>query len=288
MEVDGIFFEQTAWPLVHSSMKPNASLSYYGTDTVEDFEKNKHRLPSDWVYQNKPISYKFNKHGLRMNKELDQVDSNYMVAFGCSHTLGVGVAIEDTWPFLMSKKLNIDYINLGVSGSSIKLNAINFFNMLEHSKTLPKLVAFAWPSSIRYTWYSQGQFLFYLPRFSSSKKEFKYITNAYENLLMSDALTTDAIFYRNMVKTTCDKLGISYCETGFDDRCEFVKSLNIQASTPVLSTTNINRIDLDSLNTLFARDIRDKVNDEIFAHIGIDDHQLAVDVLIKQLGKLND
>ena len=288
MAVDGMFFEQNAFPLVHSSMQPNLSTNYYGTDTIEDFEKNKKRMPASWAYHNKNISYKFNSHGLRMDKELTQVDDNYMVAFGCSQTLGVGVAVENTWPYLLSQKLNIDYINLGVSGSSIKLNAINFFNMLEFNKILPKVVAFAWPTSIRYTWYSQGQFLFYLPRFSTDKKEFEYITKAYENLLVTDTLTTDAIFYRNMVKTTCKKLNIQYCETGFDYECDFINTLGIEVSTPILGDINFNKLDLNTLNTLFARDIRDKTKNEVVAHAGIENHQIAVNILNNQLGKLND
>lgn len=260
-----------AWPIVHSSMIPDTVEEFYGTDTREDFLINIKRLPQEWVYHAKQIEYNFNNHGLRMNKELDQVTENYLVAFGCSHSVGVGVALEDTWPYLLAKDLQLDYINSAASGSSIKLNCINFFNMIAKVGVLPKLVAFAWPSSVRHVTYSEGQFLFYLPRFTTDNKKYKYHVQAYEKMLMTDILTYDSIIYRNMVKNTCERLGIQYCEITFDERCEFAKNLNID--TAFLPKT---------FNTM-ARDVRDKSDGSYFAHAGIDTHWLARDLLLKQL-----
>jgi hypothetical protein len=136
---------------------------------------------------------------------------------------------------------------------------------------LPKIVAFAWPSSIRHVTYSKGEFLFYLPRFTADRKKFKYHVDAYEAMLMTDILTYDAIIYRNMVKTTCQRLGISYCEITFDSRCEVAKELNINVA--FLPKT---------LNSM-ARDVRDKTDGSYFAHVGVDTHVLAKDLLTKQL-----
>lgn len=260
-----------SWPIVHSSMKPNSNDNWCGTDNEKDFLINLKQLPQDWIYRTKSISYKFNNNGLRMDKELDQVDKSYMIAFGCSHTVGIGVALEDSWPYLLSKELNLDYINSAVSGSSIKLNCINFFNMLSTVETLPKIVAFAWPSSIRHVTYSEGQFLFYLPRYTSNDAKFKYHIRAYENMLLTDILTYDAIFYRNMVKTTCNRLGIKYCEISFDSRCEFSNLLKIDVAELL---TDFNRL---------ARDIRKKSDGSYFAHAGIGVHALAKNLLLKQL-----
>jgi hypothetical protein len=259
------------WPIIHSSMVPNTVTSFYGTDTEEDFLKNKLRLPADWIYHTKQIEYKFNACGLRMNKELDQVADNFLVAFGCSHTVGVGVSLEDTWPHLLAAELDLDYINSASSGSSVKLNCINFFNMLGNIKVLPKVVGFAWPSSVRHITYSKDEFLFYLPRFTSDKKDYKYHVQAYQAMLMTDILTYDAVIYRNMIKNTCNQLGIKYCEVTFDDRCEFAKKLNIDVA--MLPKT---------LNTM-ARDVRDKTDNMYFAHAGVDTHQLAYQLLLKQL-----
>ena len=259
------------WPIIHSSMIPNSVAKFYGTDTEKDFLINLSRLSDDWAYRTKQIEYKFNSSGLRMNKELDQVSNSHLVAFGCSHTVGVGLALEDTWPHLLAKDLNIDYINSAVSGASIKLNCINFFNMLSKVAVLPKIVAFAWPSSVRHVTYSDGEFLFYLPRFTTDDSKYKYHVKAYENILMTDVLAYDGILYRNMIKNTCERLGIKYCEVTFDDRCEFAKKLNIDVA--MLPKT---------LNTM-ARDVRDKTDGSYFAHVGIDTHALAKALLLKQL-----
>jgi hypothetical protein len=289
MDVDGMFAAQTAWPIVHSSMKPGSSTLFYGTDNADDFKINQTRLPSEWMYNTTDISYNFNSAGLRMDKEISDVNSNYLIAFGCSHTLGVGVALKDSWPYLMAQELNMDYINSAVSGSSIKLNVINFFNMLSTVKELPKIVAIAWPSSVRYTWYSKEQFLFYLPRYATDKVEFKLQTQAYNDMLMTDLLTTESIFYRNMLKTTCNRLGIKFCETSFDPVCEFVSTLNITLAdnSPLLKLIDScyysNSIDVEYLNNYFARDVRDLDNNCIFGHVGIKQHLNAKNILMEQL-----
>jgi hypothetical protein len=289
MDVDGIFATQTEWPIVHSSMKLGLS-KFYGTDNLDDFEINKSRLPSGWMYNTTDISYNFNSNGLRMDKEILDVDSNYLIAFGCSHTLGVGVALKDSWPYLMAQELNMDYINSAVSGSSIKLNVINFFNMLNTVKELPKIVAIAWPSSVRYTWYSKEQFLFYLPRRGTDKPEFKLQTQAYNDMLMTDLLTTESIFYRNMLKTTCNRLGIKVCETSFDLHCKFASSLTIPVAdnSPLLKLTDLcyhnnNNINVEYLNNYFARDVRDLENNYIFGHVGIMQHLTAKNILMEQI-----
>lgn len=260
-----------SWPIVHSSMIPNSVEEFYGTDTLENFLINTKRLPIEWPYHTKQIEYSFNNHGLRMNKEIDEISKDYIVTFGCSHTVGVGVALEETWPYLLSKELKLDYINSAVSGSSIKLNCINFFNMISTVTTLPKVVAFAWPSSVRHTTYSNGEFLFYLPRFTTDNQQYKYHVQAYESMLMTDILTYDAVFYRNMIKTTCNRLGIQYCEITFDERCEFAKTLDIDVA--ILPKT---------YNTM-ARDVRDKSEGLKFAHVGTDLHTMATLLLLKQL-----
>lgn len=270
----GMFFEQDQYPIVHSSMRPGSVLDFYGTDNKEDFLINCKRLPESWVYRNSPISYKFNSKGLRMNKEIEDVSVDYIAGFGCSHTVGVGVNLEDTWIHLLSQDLGLDYINNGVSGGSIKLCAINFFNMLATKKTLPKIAVFAWPSSVRYCFYEDGEFVFYLPRFITKDKKFQYHTQAYNSLLLTNVLTTEALFYRQMVRITCDKLGIKYAEFTFDDKDD-LKSRGV----PLIY---IQPADKD-LNEDHARDVRDKSNNAIFSHPGKRLHRMAKDQIIKDI-----
>jgi hypothetical protein len=269
MNVNGIAVEQNAWPIVHTAMKPNRSSLFFGVDSEQNLIENKNRLPEDWVYNQKTINYLFNSHGLRMNKELAEVDDEYMVALGCSHSLGIGVCLEDSWPYLMSQQLGIDYINSSVVGASVKLTAINFFNMLNTVKILPKVLAVAWPHAVRYTWYSQGNFLFYLPRHSVKHPS----VQIYEQMLATDLTTTEAVFYRNMVKTTCNRLDIKYCETGFESYCDFAKTLKIQTVSG----------DKSLINEFYARDIRITPDNSMVSHPGIGQHRNAAEILISQL-----
>jgi hypothetical protein len=269
MQTSGMKFDHDHWPIVHVSMEADSHMEFYGTDTQEDFLNNLRTQPEDWIYKNKNISYDFNSDGLRMNKNLEELDSEYFIAFGCSHTLGVGIAESETWPALLSSITGIDYINAGVAGSSIKLAAINFFNMLSKNNTLPRAVAFAWPSSIRTCFYENGEFLFCLPRFTP--EEFPKIDDAYKKMLQTDILKNEAVFYRNMVMSTCKRLNITYAEISFDDRDDFALSLDV----PIIESDN------KDINYYYARDLRSYDNGELFGHIGIGLHMMAAKKILE-------
>lgn len=59
------------------------------------------------------ISYQYNAQGFR-SPELDSRSAG--LALGCSHTEGVGVPVELTWPAQLSKKLGMHVWNFGVGG----------------------------------------------------------------------------------------------------------------------------------------------------------------------------
>lgn len=269
METRGMFFTQDHFPVVHASMKPFLETEFYGTDNKEDFDINIKRLPQDWRYRNETIQYRFNGSGLRMNKELAEVNESYLIGFGCSHTLGVGINEEDTWVHLLANNMSLDYINAGVSGGSAKLCAINFFNLLATNRPLPRAVVFAWPSSVRYCLYAEDQFLFYLPRFID--EDFRAEGEIYKSMLMCDALDHEFIFYRNMVISTCNRLRIPYNEFTFDDKDDVYRKLDIE----LIYTDIKNR----NLNTDYARDIRDKSDQNRFSHPGTGLHLRAADFL---------
>jgi hypothetical protein len=239
------------WPIVHSSMKPNQYLEFYGTDIKEKI---------DPLWKGNPISYKFNSLGLRMNKEISDVDKDFMVTFGCSHTVGVGLPLDDTWPSLVSKESGIDYINSAIVGSSIKLNAINFFNMLNYVERLPKAVIFAWPSSTRYCFFHDQKFVFYLPNYITDSETYKKFTDSYKSLLMTDFNVTESAMYRHMIKTTCNRLGIKYIDFSFDQNDEFTIKEKVAIIKPVLPN--------------YARD---------GSHFGTAFHRLAADLVKKSL-----
>lgn len=62
------------------------------------------------------ISYKINSHGFRSE---DFTEGRYIIALGCSYTMGIGLPIESIWPTLVSKTLAIPVANLAWGGSSV-------------------------------------------------------------------------------------------------------------------------------------------------------------------------
>jgi hypothetical protein len=65
------------------------------------------------------VVYKFNDFGYRSNFDYQPflgTEKECNICIGDSLTEGVGLEVEDTWPFLLSKMTNIPSLNLGVNG----------------------------------------------------------------------------------------------------------------------------------------------------------------------------
>lgn len=73
-----------------------------------------------------PINYFYNKHGYRC----DEIKDQKILTLGCSQTVGLGLPLKKTWPFLLSEKMQSSYINLAKSGDSMQgqiIKAFQFF-----------------------------------------------------------------------------------------------------------------------------------------------------------------
>ena len=84
---------------------------------------------ADSVY----IEYKLNSQGYRCN----EIDNQEVLILGCSQTHGHGLPIELTWPFLLSKKINKDYISLAKGGDGMQsqiTKAFQFFKEFYNPK----------------------------------------------------------------------------------------------------------------------------------------------------------
>jgi len=60
-------------------------------------------------------TYSYNEIGYRGDSINDNID---ILAIGCSHTEGIGVSDNETWPYFVAKELNCKHINLGYTGRS--------------------------------------------------------------------------------------------------------------------------------------------------------------------------
>lgn len=118
----------------------NQELDWLPMDTKELFEENlkykKHELEKyNWL--NQKFTYKFNSSGFRS----DEFSNDEGIVFlGCSFTIGIGLPLETTYPYLISKSLKLKCYNLGIGGGSNDTAFRLAYHYLPKLKT--KLVVF--------------------------------------------------------------------------------------------------------------------------------------------------
>lgn len=95
------------------------TLNWFSSDSLETYNHNvKNRLTDLQAtgLMDYKFNYKFNSLGFRC----DEFTNNPCIMFlGCSNTVGTGLPQENIWPELLSKKMNMQCANLGISGGSL-------------------------------------------------------------------------------------------------------------------------------------------------------------------------
>ncbi len=95
------------------------------------------------------IIYKYNSLGHRC-KEVNEIDlNNYILFAGCSHTEGEGLHVEESYPYITAKELDLDYYNLGIRASGFD---VLFYNVMRWLALYPKpkLVVLQYPDPLRF------------------------------------------------------------------------------------------------------------------------------------------
>ena len=93
-----------------------------GTDTIDDWNRNlknsetRRELEKNGWLTHLGFEYRYNRFGFRGDDFSGRPDG---LAFGCSHTFGVGLPENDTWVSQFSRISNSAVWNLGVSGGSL-------------------------------------------------------------------------------------------------------------------------------------------------------------------------
>jgi hypothetical protein len=221
----------------------------YGQDTQEIYKSNLCSQSQDWIYRNKSVSYNRNSFGHR-SKEIDMLDRDFVLFLGCSITVGSAVALEDTFAYIVSKELKIDYYNLAVEGSGPDLILFNLVKWMLHIKKIPKVVILQWPEIFR-TFRQEGDDVIPLGPWGYRKNikehKFNHHWNDYEKLIMTDHFTN----LYTLVRTEILAL---------------LKSYNV----PIFE---INQIPFDD----YGRDLK---------HPGIKSHRLIADQVLSESRKL--
>lgn len=87
------------------------------------------------------FKYRFNNYGFRSNEDyhLDN-EPNEAWCFGCSHTEGLGLPLQHTWPYLLQKEISMKVKNFGVAGSGSETALRLIRNWVENSTYKPEHV----------------------------------------------------------------------------------------------------------------------------------------------------
>lgn len=223
---------------------------WVGGDLQEQYSENVLNQPNNWYYKNKKITYSFNKYGHRC-KDIEDIDlSNYILVLGCSHTVGVGLELKKTFPYLIANELQCDYYNLSLSATGIDVIEYNLLTWLRRVNKSPKAIIIQWPDHTRFASYFPG----------------------HENIVEKGAWTEDI---DNM------KLIVNSEEVGFFNARKLL-TLNLIkniATCPVISCIFSSQAVFDPYN-LYLRRI-DKARD--LNHAGIKSHKNWAKLLLQEL-----
>jgi len=188
----------------------NANKVYFwhSGDTEENWKKGQKRFGPAWRYYNDPIEYKFNSLGYR-GPEPSEVTDKHFIALGCSHTAGIGVHIQDTYCEVLSRELNLSYMNFGFPGGAQNLIWTNATLIAKNSNQLPEFVVLQWPEIERLTLFHEDRINLFLPNFHGDDFTTRAERNLYTSMLKCENfLYAQAITYYQSTNTMLNALGI--------------------------------------------------------------------------------
>ena len=135
------------FPILVDTEAKSQTLKFWSSDTYELYNKNN---KPGWEYEDsEDLVYEFNEWGYR-TKNIDDLDKDFALVFGCSYTEGVGLYQKDIWCEKLCKELGIDVFNLAKQGSGPDISYMNTMlyvkNLIKHK---PRLVIYQWPQNFR-------------------------------------------------------------------------------------------------------------------------------------------
>lgn len=229
----------------------NKTFKFITGDEEERFLKNCETQPDDWYYRNIDISYEYNSYGHR-SPDISQVDfDNYILFSGCSHTVGVGLELEKTYPYLLSKALNCSYYNLAIPATGIDIVEYNVVSWLFKFPKKPKLIVIQWPDFSRFTSCLPG----------------------YENLLQNGSWSNDE--YVKKLLASADITGFMYARRKISSDLLLIAANKI----PVLSFNYANQVPVNHRVEHFRR--LDYARD--ISHSGMKSHEMFAKTLLELL-----
>jgi len=116
------------------------TVNWFSTDKPEFYQENiKNNLVPE-QYQDVTIEYTFNTQGYR-TAELDTFrEKEFIIAFGCSYTQGVGLHQSEIWCEQLAKLMNTQCMNLALEGTGVSTTLYQTVNYLNSGLPLPSAV----------------------------------------------------------------------------------------------------------------------------------------------------
>jgi hypothetical protein len=172
---------------------------FTGGDSKNQFERHLITQPDDWYYRNTAITYQFNDNGHRC-KNIEDVDlDNYILFTGCSHTMGIGLELEKTYPYLVSKRLGYDYYNLAIPATGIDVVEYNLLTWWATIEKKPKYVFVQLPDHSRFvSYFAQYDHLVERGTWSIDDRDLRFIVNGED----SGFFHARKILHLNNIKNT--------------------------------------------------------------------------------------
>ena len=198
---------------------------WYSIDTEKKYKTNLKKNYSllernGWI--DNRFTYKFNSEGFRSEEFQDEPG---LLCLGCSFTQGIGLPYEYTWPYFLSKKLNLACWNLGIPGGSND----TAFRLGSHyiPKLKTKIVALLSPPMDRLELISNCGVNYFLPNFVSPRFQEFY------NNWLSDNTNSFLNRRKNVLGLAqiCDQLQIPFVFFNFEempivqDTCDIARDL---------------------------------------------------------------
>ena len=180
---------------------------FSSSDSPDLLRQNLKTQPSDWHYRTKDVRYNCNSNGYRAD-EWNTIDwPNAVVIFGCSCTVGVGLAEDETISYQLSTILNRPVINMGVSASSMQHSFINSM-LLAKNFTTPYAVIHLWTNIDRFTVFNKRDIEHIGPWDSEHFSE-SIVMNPYQSMLTAAYTSMSS---REFWKNKCRYYSASFFE----------------------------------------------------------------------------
>lgn len=241
-------------PLEHNML-------FSGSDSLETYENNLKTKPDDWYYRTNQISYVRNKNGHRCKNIEDIELNNYILFTGCSHAEGLGLKLEDTYPYLLSQKMNCDYYNLGIAGTGIDVLNYNLVTWFAKIKKPPKLLVVQWPNRVRMI----------LENYPKHKIEYTQhgIWSSFFEGIGEFLVLGEKINFFNTTKTLTKNI------------------IRTIATCPIIEVTALSDGFLDSDLKFVQKDYaRDHTKTQVQGHMGVESQKINTEMLYKEAMKL--